>query len=247
MSLRLLRFLSAVFIVALLGACASKPVSADKPVLRKIALIPATEPAGLTLVNENKVMSFLVPISSAGYYLDSKGKAKLFNDRIASRHLALAQRLTSTIVDALRAAGYTVDVLQSITRNPEEPDSFDFETVATDAEAILQVRIDEVGVYSSTLSNQYLPRVNLQGRLYVKSIDDTIYDENLYFGADAKKGKPFMIESEAKFAYPTFDTLMGKTDEIGDAFEGGIDALARMVATQLIEALATRTRPAPPG
>lgn len=49
MRVHFLRSLLVVFTLATLGACASKPVSTEKPILRKIAPIPATEPQTLTL------------------------------------------------------------------------------------------------------------------------------------------------------------------------------------------------------
>lgn len=190
-------------------------------------------------------MNVLVPISSVAFMLDSKEKAKRFNDALAPRRLTLAQRLTTQVVDALTARGYKVDVLTDIARPVDDPDDVDYQKLKTDAEMILQLRVDEVGVYSSKLSPDYLPRVNVQAKLYVKSIDDSLYDENLYFGADAKPGKEFMIVADPKFIYPSFDAVMARTDEIGGVFESGLDALAKMLTAQLLDTLATKTRPAP--
>jgi hypothetical protein len=66
-----LQRLVAIAYVVALPACASKPVSLDKPVVRKIALIPATAPLRFTLENQNAVI-FLSPITSVGFYQDSK-------------------------------------------------------------------------------------------------------------------------------------------------------------------------------
>lgn len=149
------------------------------------------------------------------------------------------------MVEALAAKGYRVEPIADIPRPRDDPDDVDYGKLKTDAGMILQLKIDEVGVYSSKLSSDYLPRVNVQAKLYVRSIDDSLYDESLYFGADAKPGKAFTIVADPRFAYPNFEAVMAKSDEIGGVFEDGIDALARMLATQLIETLATKTRPAP--
>lgn len=55
----------------------------------------------------------------------------------------------------------------------------------------------------------------------------------------------FAIPSDPKFAYPTFEIVMARTDEIGGVFESGMDALARLAARQLLDTSASRTRPAP--
>ncbi len=231
--------------LAVLGACASKPARVDKPVLRKIALIPATEPQELTLKNENGVMNVLIPISSVAFLLDSKEKAKRFNEAMSTRRTALAQALTMQVVEALAAKGYRVERLDDIVRPVDDPDDIDYGTLKTDAEAILQLRVSEVGLYSSKLSTNYLPRVNIQAKLYVRSIDDSLYDENLYFGVDAKDSDPTTIVADPKFAYPSFESVMSKTDEIKAVFDDGIERLARRLSSQLVDTLEKKTRPAP--
>lgn len=83
MPLASLRWFVAVLALAMLGACATN-APREKPVLGKIALIPATEPATLTLANESGVI-FLVPISSVAFAADSKEKARKFNEAMARR------------------------------------------------------------------------------------------------------------------------------------------------------------------
>jgi hypothetical protein len=140
MSIQFLRPLLVVFALATLGACASKPVSTEKPFLRKIALIPATEPRSLTLLNENGVM-FLSPITSVGFYGDSKEKAKRFNEALAPRRMALAQKLTTQVADALTAKGYKVELLTDIPRPDDDPDDVDYEKLKTDTEMILATQL----------------------------------------------------------------------------------------------------------
>ena len=238
-----MRQLVTVVFLASLAACASKPASTEKPVVRKIALIPATEPLQLTLENQNAVV-FLSPITSLGFQYDSKVKAKLFNEKMATQNLSLAPKLTTTVVDSLRSAGYQVEVLEGLARSADDPDDIDYEKIKTDAEVIVQLRVKEVGMFSSRFSNDYLPRVNVDGKLYIRSLDDSIYDETLYYGADAKEGKASAIIADRKFAYPTFEVLMSKPEEVRDVFENATLALARLLAKQLRETLVTKTRPA---
>ncbi len=238
-----LRIALVVAAFAVFGGCASKKVNTDKPILGTIALIPATEPDKLTLANENGVV-FLSPITALGFHLDSKEKAKLFNQTLSARNLGLGQKLTAEVSDALRAKGYRLVVPEDIARPADDPDDVDYQKLKVDADLILQLRIDEVGLYSSKFSTDYLPRVNVQAKLYVRSIDDSIYDENLYYGVDAKPANPFMIVSDPKFAYPSYETVIARSDEIGAVFVEGIARLSRRLATQLIETLETKTRAA---
>jgi len=87
-----LRHLAAVAFDAAVTACASKPVSTEKPVIRKIAVVAATEPPRLTLENQNAVV-FLSPITSLGFQEDSKWKANLFNEKMAPQKPSMPPRL----------------------------------------------------------------------------------------------------------------------------------------------------------
>ncbi len=242
---RATRRVALVAIPVALGACAAKPPRTDRPALRKIALIPATEPESLTLKNENGVTNVLIPISSVAFLLDSKEKAKRFNDTMVAHRPPVAKILTTRVADTLRAKGYTVDQLTDIDRPTDDPDDVDFQKLRTDAEAILQLRVAEVGLYSSKLSTDYLPRVNIQAKMYFKSIDDSLYDENLYFGVDATPGDPTTIVADPKFAYSSFETVMAKTDEIERLFADGIDMLAKRLADQLVDTLQKKARLVP--
>jgi hypothetical protein len=99
------------------------------------------------------------------YKLNSKTKAKAFNKLLLSQPNTLGAALTAEVASALRAAGFTVDILQDVKRPSDVPDNVDFDGVSTDADAILNLCISEVGVYSSMLSRDYVPRLNAFGKL----------------------------------------------------------------------------------
>ena len=238
------RRLATAAVLASLVACAAKPKYAGKPVVTKIALIPATDPLTLTLQNQNGVVQTLFPIAALGFHLDSKAKAKLFNERMASRPLALAPSVTTIVVEALRGAGYAVEVLDGLVRPADDPDDIDYEKIRTDAEAIVQVRVNEVGMFSSKLSPDYLPRVNVDGKLYIRSRADSIYDETLYYGVDAKEGKAWAIVSDKRYVYPSFEDVMSRIEELRAVFADATIALAHLLARQLQDALATQTQKA---
>lgn len=238
------RRLAAVAVLASLAACAAKPKYAGKPVVTKIALIPASEPLTLTLQNQNGVVQTLIPIAALGFHLDSKAKAKLFNERMASQRLALAPKVTTIVVAALRSAGYAVEVLDDLVRSADDPDDIDYGKIKTDAEAIVQVRVNEVGMFSSKLSPDYLPRVTVDGKLYIRNRDDSIYDETLYYGVDAKEGKTWAIVSDRRYVYPNFEDVMSKIAELRTVFEEATVALAHLLAKQMQDTLATQTQKA---
>ena len=58
-------------------------------------------------------------------------------------------------------------------------------------------------MYSSHMSTDFLPRVNASGKLFIKGRDDDIYDEEIDYGVDAKKGKAWAIPADPKFLADT--------------------------------------------
>jgi hypothetical protein len=235
--------LSALLLTALLG-CASKRPSPplERPYVHRIAVVPATDPPTLSLENRTGVM-YLAPIVGIGTMLDSKGKAQRLNQDPKLRSLGLANKLTRPIVDALRRAGYEVEVLDALVRPAKDPDDIDLDKLPVGADAILQLRVRDAGLYSGAFSNDYVPRVNVDGKLVARGGDDDIYDERLYYGVDPGPSAHIDIQPDLRHAYPTFDALMDHVDEVGAALQTGTDALAQLMAQQLLQALAAKTRP----
>jgi hypothetical protein len=226
---RLIVFLAAGF----LGACASHPkIVASKPVIHSIAIIPATDPAWYSFENVNAIV-YAVPVTFFANKLDSRHKAKLFNDKLKSPPLPLGSELTENVAAALRSDGFAVEILNDVKRPPKEPDDVDYDGISTNADAILHLKIDEVGLYSSHTSADYIPRVNVSAKLFVKGQDDNLYDEDLYYGVDAKKDKSWAIMPDARFAYPSFEAVMTGTDDVRAAFETGAREIGSRISEQI--------------
>jgi hypothetical protein len=147
----------------------------------------------------------------------------------------LGADLTEEVVAALRGDGFDVEILKELTRPADDPDNIDYDKVSTDADAILHLWISEVGLYSSHLSRNYIPRVNASGRLFVKGQDNDVYDEDLYYGVDAKKGKEWAIVPDPKFAYPSFDAVMSNIDEVRSAFATGTLEISKRMSEEIYD------------
>jgi hypothetical protein len=160
----MLKGMTALLAFALVSACAShsKAIPA-KPVVRRIAIIPASDPVWYTLENAAPPIGY--PMQFWVNKLDSKHKAKVFNDRLHSPPITLGSDFTEQMASALRGYEFTVEILQGVVRPAGDPDNVDEDRVSSDADALLHLRITEVGMYSSHMSTDYLPRVNASGKL----------------------------------------------------------------------------------
>jgi hypothetical protein len=89
----MLKGMTALLAFALVSACAShsKAIPA-KPVVRRIAIIPASDPVWYTLENAAPPIGY--PMQFWVNKLDSKHKAKVFNDRLHSPPITLGSDFT---------------------------------------------------------------------------------------------------------------------------------------------------------
>src|SRR5260370_1251981 len=230
----MLRVVTTLLILVLLTACAthSKTI-AIKPVIKRIAIIPASNPRWYSFENAAPPVGY--PFQFWVNMLDSKSKAKLFNDKLNSQPTTLGADFTEEVAAALRGYGFTVEILDGLTRPANDPDNIDYDKVSTAADAILHLWISEVGLYSSHMSRNYIPRVNASGKLFVKGQDDNVYDGDIYYGVDAKKGKDWAIVLDAKFAYPSFEAVMSNVDEVRSAFATGALEISKRMSEQIYD------------
>lgn len=230
------RLLDAMFAIMVVGlsACAAHPnIAVSKPAIHSIAIIPASNPSVYSFENATPPVGY--PFQYWVNKSDSRSKAKLFNDKMSEPPLNLGETLTKEVAAALRERGFEVEILSNVQRPPKEPDNVDYDKVDAHADAILHVWIDEVGLYSSHTSTDYIPRVNINARLFVKGREDNIYGDDLYYGVDAKKGKEWAILPDPKFAYPTFGAVMGNLTSVRSSFQEGTSAIVSKIAQQIVD------------
>lgn len=233
----MLRMTTILFALMLSTACATHPKTvATKPVIKRIAVIPASDPRWYTFENAAPPVGGY-PFQFWVNKFDSKSKAKLFNDKVSPQSAALGTNLTEQVVTSLRDHGFKVEILEGVTRPPDDPDNIDEDKVSTDADAILHLRISEVGLYSSGYSRNYIPRVNVSGKLFVRGQEDNVYDEDLCYGVDAKKGKVWAIQPDAKYAYPSFDAVMARIEEVRSSFADGTREISTLMSGQIVDSI----------
>ena len=220
------------FSLAMLTACATHSHTVViNPAIKRIAIIPASNPTWFSFQNAAPPVGY--PFQFWVNKLDSKSKAKIFNEGLHSPAITLGDDVTEEVATALRSYGYAVEILQGLRRPADSPDTVDYDKIATDADAILHLWIDEVGVYSSAMSTLYVPRVNVVGEMWLKGREDTLYNEEIYYGVDARKGKAWAIVPDPKYAYPTFDAVMANIENVRTAFATGASEISKRMSEQI--------------
>jgi hypothetical protein len=124
-----------------------------------------------------------------------------------------------------------------VDRNKDSPDSIDYAALNTTADVVVHVNYSEVDLHSTRSSTTYQPRMNVYGVVVVKGRGDYLFDGSIYYGVDAKEGKPWAILSDPTFAYPSFEALLSNVDDIRSRFERAATLVSERIATQMHEAI----------
>lgn len=232
-------FISIVLLL-LTTACSTQPKStAPKPVIKSIAIIPATNPLHYSIKNFSAAR-LAVPLIGTANYLDGRSKANTFTARLGTQATSLGTDFTEEIASSLRSYGYEVSIL-NIVRQADDPDNVDHESIQADADAILHLKFDDVGLYSSETSLVYLPRVAAVGTLFIikKGEEIELYDHEVDYGANTGLGvagdQP--IPPDGKYAYPTFEAALQNIDGVRKAFDTGAQEIGKRMAFEIHEAI----------
>jgi hypothetical protein len=229
----LLLLLATVF----LFGCASKQVpTGPKPVVRSIALVPATLPQAYSLQNLSAVQ-FLVPIASLGYAMNSKAKAALLTQKIAADSFRIDQDLTDAVMNALRSKGYEVNMVSDLKRVVGSPDYIEYEKLPHVGDALVHVYFADVGIESPRSSTNYFQRVNVNTMVYVQQNKSYPYESAIYYGVDAKPGKEWAIEADPTLVYPDFDFVINNLETVRTNFKTGVKLAAERIADNIHAAL----------
>lgn len=223
---------------SVLMACSSRPTAPDKSAaqrapVRKIALVPAIDPEALTVENRGSALNFL---ALPGYLAQRKiadDRSQTLAAELKKHSLRMGDEFSADLQRELSRAGYEVVVLKDVKRSTKDPDDVDFESIKTDADAILNARFDTAGLFSGQFSTDFIPRLKLDIKLLAGKDHSDLYSQAIYYGADVRKPADDEIKGDPKYAYGSFNTAIEKSDEVAECLRQGMRQIAARVAKHL--------------
>jgi hypothetical protein len=219
---------------ALLGACASGP---PEPVytapVRTITLLPASNPTKVTFENSS-LMSGLGPIFAAAHRSSTQSTENDISNSVGIAGAELGRRLTDIVVAQLRAAGYQVEVHPN---HKQFAENVDVRTIPITTDAILQLSVSYVGVYSRATSNAFHPEVATYGILYRNGSRRPQFSAEIHYGTGVAEGKEWGIRADQKYAKEGRDAFLSSLGSLHQFFATGTEAAAQRLAAQLVGAL----------
>lgn len=224
-------------LVLLLG-CANRPaqpVEAEviRPVPQKLALIAVMEPPRLTIENRGSAWGVL---ALPGVFIQrsiESGRADSLTQAMRAQGLHLGEEMTAAFGEELKRLGYTVEVIRNVKRPKDDPESVVFESIETDADAIVTVRYFGAGLYAGQFSTSYLPRLNVDIDVVSKADQSELHSQSIYYGADARERLDDQIPAAPQYAYASYDQVWDKQREVSEGFRHGVQQIAAQAARQL--------------
>lgn len=230
--IRLCCVFAAVF---LLASCASGPKAVvSKPVVRTIAVIPATTPMHYTVDGRSIFDKVAFPLGALRQDSERGEKEQQFAKRMPAPGFTPGEQFTAVVTQGLRELGYRVEVLDNLPRDPEDPDDVDVAKLLPRADAVLHLYFREIGVHSRPVRRNYVPRLVAAGRMKAGNYPKDLYYNIMYYGYDADPGDPWTsFVADAKYRYPEFDDVLKNLDQLRGAYTGAVQAMGGRMATQI--------------
>lgn len=221
----ILRPLAIIFLAFSLAACASrapeKPLAVSRVWVLPVAPIPH-------MYTENKG----IPLGIIWQSIADTMKSNEFTQRLDQARLASATRMTGAVVDALNSQGFQAQVLEGVKRLPDAPNNIDASKLPT-KDPVLLVYFNEVGMYSSRFSMDYLPKMNVYAQLMDSGKDDMGYFDYVYYGADARGAESWSVPADPKFKWASFNDMVSQPQKVAEAYDAGVDSIATRLAVNL--------------
>lgn len=222
---------------AALAACASRPPAEPvaKPVVRKIAVVPATDPRDLSL-DSRSAIGLLVPIAGLAALAYSKSRQAELNLAISPATLGFAEPFSRQVAQGLAQAGFEVQMLDGVARPADDPDGVDLTSLGAGADAVLHLRVTSFGLYAG-LAGRYEPVLVTYGLVNTKPDNQYLTQAELHYGAHARKGKDWAIEADPAYAYADLEEVKRRADHVRQGFLAALQPSAERMVRQLVAEL----------
>lgn len=197
--------------------------------VKKIALLQVRAPKVLVLPSGSGAVLVGGVIGNAA----DNSNASLFNARVESQRLALGRELAQAIQDDLKGTSYALVFLEyERPSNDGAGAGVDYSSIATDADAILDVSIHVAGFSGGGFAD-YRPWLLVDARLVSAASKTTLYAQSFSYGNSSEGSDVEHFQSNPKYAYGSFNELYDKAGEAAEGVRAGIAPIAARIAAEL--------------
>lgn len=218
-----------------LSACASRPpvpVAEIEHHPRRVAIIPV-----LAFDDVSIDRSSMWPLLYGGVgflveRVDMAQKRRVFKDRFEQAQRWIGPELTEALRGAAAQRGFDAIVLDHIERQADDPEDFEYQKIATEADVVVHVRVNRLGLISPTFSNDYVPQIDLAVVIAGHHTGVSLIDEEFSYGVSGRD-KFYAVPAPDTYRFSRFDDVLEGGDLVDEGWRFGAKALGRRIIDQL--------------
>ena len=219
------------------------------PSVQKIAILRVPEPLEYTVQNTSAANYAFGLVGAAVSGGIQQSRTDEFTQATTKQGIAVGSRITEAIEAELKQRGYEVTLVTStrlaLAATDARP-SLDYSHVSTDADAILDVRLESAGYISVSGSPDYVPYIQVTARLGSMKGKSLLYFQTILYGLEGPLNSTDGIDyltGPGNYSYDSFDKLMAHSQDAQFALTEGASSIARSIAAGLGRARIVATPP----
>lgn len=203
-----------------------------QPPVLEIALAPVLEPAKFSIENRGSALT-LVPGGAWGQKGIDAGRRAQFVEALQAQKLDFGAEMMAALKAALIENGVRVVALDEIKYVKDDPRTLEYKQLKSNANLVLAVNIDEVGLYAGRFTSTYLPRFNVTFGLVDRRTEDAFYEPTIYYGVDARKNSEDQILADPQYTFASYEQAIERQEDLAAVFREGIRKVAALAARQV--------------
>lgn len=217
--------------------------------LATILIPPVPVPEAMFTDNRSPPVIGWLWVGLANTILD-KDKSATFDARHAGFRVEAGNRFAEHMRRELAELGFAVRLVGPVETLPRQRSA----AAGQAPDAVLELRIDTLAMYSRRLDANYLPTLDTSAWLAeVGAREEGLFSNSYIYGAYADRDGNGYITADPKFAFPSFDALLQNPELVEQSFDEGLRKTAQQIARDIrkdfrptaVALVASRTAPAP--
>jgi hypothetical protein len=205
--------------------------------LATILIPPVPVPDAMFTDNRSPPVIGWLWVALANTILD-KDKSATFDARHAGFRAQAGSRFAEHMRRELAELGFAARLVSSGEALPRQRSAAPGQA----PDAVLELRIDTLAMYSRRLDANYLPTLDTSAWLAeVGAREEGLFSNSYIYGAYADRDGNGYLTADPKFAFPSFDALLQQPELVEQSFDEGLRKTARQIARDIRQDF----RPAP--
>jgi hypothetical protein len=203
--------------------------------LKTFAFVPATAPSVYSFKSSWRAPrdnSANIPKSQDELNALRLTQMDLFDDAMRELKPKLEEELNQAFLRHWRDLGFEVKPIENLKRRLRQPDVVNFSSIKTDADAIVQVVLSEVGLFRPSDGSAYYPYVYVNAVVHVPKSNESLYPPTVTFGVEAiNKEVELYVAPDPKNGYLGFIEAISNSKEIDDRLRKAVAIAAKRMAS----------------